>query len=170
MSGKCRDRCRATEFFSSSQNWTKKWQERRQKKGVTNNNEIETSGKKNKIRRNYLLRRAFFICLLCRTRNYRQINKLFKSTIYVILANHPYKIYCNTLLSSQQSLSPKTNPLEWLSRRWIEQSWTTVCTGRRQPCRLPCIETLEKYARQCWSVSFRTVSYTHLTLPTTPYV
>lgn len=40
------------------------------------------------------------------------INKLFKSTIYVILANHPYKIYCNTLLSSQQSLSPKTNPPE----------------------------------------------------------
>ena len=95
-------------FFSKL---NKKMTERRQKKGVTNN-EIETSGKKNKIRRNYLLRRAFFICLLCRTRNYRQINKLFKSTIYVILANHPYKIYCNTLLSSQQSLCPKTNPPE----------------------------------------------------------
>ena len=83
------------------------------------------------------------------------INKLFKSTIYVILANHPYKIYCNTLLSSQQSLSrgePARNDFQDVR---IEQSWTTVCTGRRQPCRLPCIETLEKYARQCWSVSFR---------------
>ena len=82
------------------------------------------------------------------------INKLFKSTIYVILANHPYKIYCNTLLSSQQSLS-RRRTRRMTFKALIEQSWTTVCTGRRQPCRLPCIETLEKYARQCWSVSFR---------------